>query len=94
MSSPTSRSTSQRSNKTPASDWSVNVKLGSHWIIFRTGLDETRLDEILEELYTQADTRERSELWGLVRLGKAFTVVAVDKETQCGEAGDEELRAR
>ena len=35
------------------SDWSVIVKLGSHWIIFRTGLDETRLDEILEELYTQ-----------------------------------------
>ena len=33
-------------------------------------------------------------MWGLVRLGKAFTVVAVDKETQCGEAGDEELRAR
>ena len=29
-----------------------------------------------------------------MRLGKAFTVVAVDKETQCGEAGDEELRAR
>ena len=45
-------------------------------------------------LFTQADTRERGELWGLVRLGKAFTVVAVDRETECGEVEVEETRAR
>ena len=30
----------------------------------------------------------------MVRLGKAFTVVAVDKETECGEAENEDLKAR
>ena len=29
-----------------------------------------------------------------MRLGKAFTVVAVDKETECGEAENEDLKAR
>ena len=49
----------------------------------KTGLTEARLDEVLEDLYTQAETRERTEMWGLVRLGKAFSVVAVDKEIMC-----------
>ena len=42
-----------RYHNTCHNNWPVIVKLDSHWIIFRTGLDETRLDEILEELYTQ-----------------------------------------
>ena len=29
-----------------------------------------------------------------MRLGKAFTVVTVDKEIECGEADKEDLRAR
>ena len=31
-------------------------------------------------------SRERAELWGLVRLGKAFSVVAYDSELGCGDA--------
>ena len=31
-------------------------------------------------------SRERAELWGLVRLGKAFSVVAYDSEPGCGDA--------
>ena len=51
----------------------------------KTGLTESKMDEILDDLLTKAETRERSEMWGLVRLGKAFSVVAFDKELQCSD---------
>ena len=51
----------------------------------RTGLSEARLDEVLEDLSRQSETRERSEMWSLVRLGKAFSAVSVATENHCSE---------
>ena len=55
----------------------------------KTGLTEARLDEVLQDLFKQAETRERSEMWSLVRLGKAFNAVSFDKEASCGDEEDQ-----
>jgi len=55
-----------------------------------TGLVEGQLDELLEELYTRVENREKTELWGLSRLAKAFTVVSYDKQVEGGEEEDKE----
>ena len=63
--------------------------LGFHFHA-KTGLTEPEMDSVLEELYRKVETRERTELWGLVRLGKAFTLVAWDKETEAGGQQEQE----
>eukprot|EP00090_Calanus_glacialis_P000787 TRINITY_DN10552_c0_g1_i1.p1 TRINITY_DN10552_c0_g1~~TRINITY_DN10552_c0_g1_i1.p1 ORF type:complete len:1436 (-),score=591.02 TRINITY_DN10552_c0_g1_i1:100-4407(-) len=55
-----------------------------------TGLEEGALDELLEQLYTRVSNREKTELWGLTRLAKAFTVVAYDKQVEGGGEEDKE----
>eukprot|EP00092_Neocalanus_flemingeri_P040667 GFUD01044278.1.p1 GENE.GFUD01044278.1~~GFUD01044278.1.p1 ORF type:complete len:1538 (+),score=567.86 GFUD01044278.1:263-4615(+) len=55
-----------------------------------TGLEEGQLDELLEELYTRVENREKTELWGLTRLAKAFAVVSYDKQVEGGEEEDRE----
>ena len=63
--------------------------LGFHFHA-KTGLAEQEMDSVLEELYRKVETRERTELWGLVRLGKAFSLVSWDQETQAGGQQEQE----
>jgi len=55
-----------------------------------TGLNEEQLDTLLEELYTRVDDREKTELWGLTRLAKAFSTVTYEKQIESQETEDEE----
>jgi len=55
-----------------------------------TWLEEEQLDKLLEELYTRVDNREKTELWGLTRLAKAFSTVAYGKQVEGSEEEDEE----
>ena len=55
-----------------------------------TGLTDTQLDGVLEELYTRVETRERAELWGLARLGRAFSAVCYPRQGQGSQQEDAE----
>jgi len=55
-----------------------------------TGLNEEQLDTLLEELYTRVDDREKTELWGLTRLARAFSTVTYEKQIESQEVEDKQ----
>jgi len=55
-----------------------------------TGLGDEQLDKLLEELYSRVENREKTELWGLTRLAKAFSTVAYNKQLDGREEDDQD----